>query len=77
MKIAGTIEARAGMALSYSVNFDEQESELHGLNGGKITKLLIERENEPVFEYNRGHIVKAVAAEGIAEALAVLIYKYN
>lgn len=76
MKTVGNI-TNNGRDLFYSVTAEDQPSELHGISGGKITKLSIEQDDKTVFEYNRGHITKAAAGEGIAEALAILIYKYN
>lgn len=77
MKITGSISFIENEELDFELKQEAQDNELHGLNGGRIIKLRISCNGTTVFEYNRGEIVKAVNKEGAAEALAILIYKYN
>lgn len=60
----------------YSIKAYEEPSEEFGLNGGKISKLTIKRDNKFVYNYDREPDIEPVDAATV-EALNTLIRKYN
>ena len=52
------------------------EGSQYGIDGGRISKLMIKRGGEIVCNYDRGWDVQAVD-EDTEKALAILLYDYN
>lgn len=62
--------------LDYKVKLEAQESELHGLNSGRIIKLEIKRNDRTTFLYDHGIVTEAQDIATIL-AVALLINKYK
>ena len=60
----------------YWVKHYDDEGSQHGIEGGKISKLLIKRNNEMVSNYDRGWDIKPASPEA-AEVFKELCRKYN
>lgn len=64
-----------GKGYHYWVKHFEEGSQ-YGIDGGRISKLMIKRDGEIVCNYDRGWDIEAVD-ENTEMALAILIYDYN
>ena len=60
----------------YWVKHYEEPSEDFGIGGGRISKLMLRRSGEIVYNYDRGLDVKA-KDEDTETALAILLKEYN
>lgn len=60
----------------YWVKHYEEPSEEYGINGGRISKLMIKRADKIVYNYDRGLDVKA-ADKDTEKALETLMKEYN
>ena len=60
----------------YWVKHYEEPSETYGINGGRISKLMIKRGGEIVCNYDRGWDIKPVD-EDTEFALAILLKDFN
>lgn len=72
----GVIQTGGIGLINYRIKVSEQPSELHGLNGSRVIKLEITKDDTPVFIYNRGY-VKGPDDFRIVLAVASLIKKYQ
>ena len=71
----GSIRVRSS-TFHYWVKHYEEPSEDFGIDGGRISKLMLKRNGETVYNYDRGLDVKP-ADEDTETALAILIKDYN
>ena len=60
----------------YWVKHYEEPSEDFGIDGGRISKLMLRRNGEIVYNYDRG-LDKQAKDEDTETALAILIKEYN
>ena len=56
-------------------HFDEP-SEEYGIDGGRISKLMLKQDGRVVYNYDRGEDIKPQTPEA-EKALAILIHEYN
>lgn len=61
---------------TYCVKHFEEPSEAYGIDGGRITKLNIQRKGIEVYNYDRG-LDKAPADADTEKALAEIMKMYN
>ena len=71
----GSIRVR-NSTLHYWVKHYEEPSEDFGIDGGRISKLMLKRNGKTVYNYDRGLDVKPTD-EDTEIALAILIKEYN
>ena len=60
----------------YWVKHYEEPSEDYGIDGGRISKLMLKRNDEIVYNYDRGPGIEPVDEE-TEMALAILMKEYN
>lgn len=60
----------------YWVKHYEEPSEDYGIDGGRISKLMLKRNGEIVYNYDRGPDIEPVDEE-TEMALAILMKEYN
>ena len=63
-------------AFHYWVKHYEEPSEDFGIDGGRISKLMLRRNGEIVYNYDRG-LDKQAKDEDTETALAILLKEYN
>ena len=60
----------------YWVKHYEEPSEYYGIDGGRISKLMLKRDGEITYSYDRGLDI-APTDKATATALAILMKEYN
>lgn len=63
-------------AVQYWVKHYEEPSEEYGINGGKISKLMLKANGEIICNYDRGWDIEPTC-EAAELALAILLKSYN
>ncbi|MDD2979151.1 MAG: hypothetical protein PHN80_04190 [Hespellia sp.] len=63
-------------AVHYWVKHFEEPSEEYGINGGKISKLMLKANEEVICNYDRGWDIEPTCREAEL-ALGILLQKYN
>ena len=71
----GSIKVGDGI-FHYWVKHFEEPSEDYGIDGGRISKLMLKRNGEIAYNYDRGLDIKPVD-KATETALAILIKEYN
>lgn len=75
--IEGTVKnGKTGEIVNWQLKAYDEPSELHGINGGKISKLYMQQDGKTVFNYDRGLDVEA-QTEAATLTLAILLNAYN
>lgn len=64
------------MAVHYWVKHYDEPSEEYGINGGKISKLMLKADGEVICNYDRGWDIEPTCKEAEL-ALAILMKEYN
>ena len=60
----------------YWVKHYEEPSEDYGIDGGRISKLMLKQGGGVVYNYDRGEDIEPLTHEA-EKALAILIHEYN
>lgn len=71
----GSIKVGSSIFRYWVKNFDEP-SEIYGIEGGHISKAMLKRDGQTVYNYDRGLDI-APADEETETALAILMKDYN
>ena len=64
------------VSVSYWIKRYEESSEEYGISGGRISKLMLKRDGEITYSYDRGLDI-APADKATETALAILMKEYN
>ena len=75
-RIAGAIVDMANSIFHYWAKHYEESSEDYGINGGRISKLMLKRNGKIVYNYDRGLDIEP-ADKQTETALAILMKEYN
>jgi hypothetical protein len=70
------VEDNKYKAVHYWVKVYERKSKEYGINGGKISKLMLKLEGEVVCNYDRGWDIEPACKEA-EMALCILLNNYN
>lgn len=70
------VEDNKYKAVHYWVKAYERKSKEYGINGGKISKLMLKLEGEVICNYDRGWDIEATSKEA-EMALCILLNNYN
>lgn len=70
------VEDNKYKAVHYWVKTYERKSKEYGINGGKISKLMLKLEGEVICNYDRGWDIEATCKEA-EMALCILLNNYN
>lgn len=71
----GSLKIRKSNFHYWAKQFEEPSNE-YGINGGKVSKLMLKRDGEIAYNYDRG-IDIAPADEDTETALAIIMKEYN
>lgn len=64
------------MAVHYWCKLFDNPSEEYGIDGGRISKLVLRQDGEVVYDYGRGWDIPPQTLEA-EQALAILMYEHN
>lgn len=80
MWVEGTIGVKNAdseyTAVHYWCSHSDEPSEEYGIDGGRISRLMLKQDGEVVYDYGRGLDI-VVQTKEAEQALAILMHEYN